>query len=103
MAAAEARAAVALDVRSLAGPGGGPLGYPVRVGLKVADIMQEEVDLVEKLFFLDGVKRRDLFELDVEGAGEEGLGVVLDQGAGLGIGGRGDVDGLFELVDAGGC
>lgn len=103
MAAPETRAAVAPNVGSLAGPGGGPLGYPVRVGLKVTDILQEEVDLVEKLFFLDRVEGRDLFELDVEGAGEEGLGVVLDQGAGLGIGARGDVDGLFELVDAGEC
>lgn len=70
MAGSEARAAVAPDARSIARLGGGALGYPVRVGLEVADILQEEVDLVEKLLFLDGVERRDLFELDVEGAGE---------------------------------
>ena len=62
--------------------------------------MQEEVDFVEKLLFLDGIEGRNLFQLDIEGAGEEGFGVILDQGSRFGIGRRGDVDGLFELVDS---
>ena len=87
----------------LAGPGTRPgVVGDARALLEVGDVPEEHLDLVEQLLLLDGIERGDLLELDVEGAAENSVGIlILEERARLGVA-AGQVDGLLELVDAGG-
>lgn len=101
--APRALAAVADAAIPLAGPGTRPgVVGDARALLEVGDVPEEHLDLVEQLLLLDGIERGDLLELDVEGAAENSVGIlILEERARLGVA-AGQVDGLLELVDAGG-